>query len=75
MAKTHLNLFDIKRFSIENDGLGLIIKLQDFGALPKEIKCVRGHTMRLVHEMMYWTNINGGVRKRTAKKKTTCNYR
>lgn len=69
MANTHLNLFDIKGFSIENDGLGLIIKLQDFGALPKEVKCVRGHIMRLVHDQTVLDKYKWRCKEKNSKKK------
>jgi len=76
MAKTHLNLFDIKGFSMENEGLGLIIKLQEYGALTKEIKCIRGHIMRLVHDQTVLDKYKWICREKiNSKKKTTCNYR
>lgn len=42
-----INLFDLKGWSNENYGLGLIKKkIQLFGILPPEIECIRGYTMQ-----------------------------
>lgn len=55
---THMNLFDLKGLSILNDVLGLITKLQDFGPLPKQPKCIYGHIMYLTKDQSELNNVN-----------------
>jgi len=76
-AENRVNLFDLKEWSDLNDGLGLITKLQNFGILPTEQKCVRGHFMKLVKDLSTLDNFKWICREKIGGKKgkKSCNYR
>jgi len=79
MATTEkfVNLFDLKEWSTLNDGLGLITKLQQYGALPTQQKCIRGHMMNLVRDQTKSDNFKWICREKMGGKKgkKLCNYR
>ena len=74
-----VNLFDFNEWSNQNNGLSLIHKLQEFGIMPNDNKCIRGHCMKLVkdestidkYKWMCPEKIGGA----NNKKKKMCNYR
>jgi len=74
-----INLFDLIEWSNQNEGLGLIAKLQSFGILPNEEKFIRGYPMRLVkdqssidkYKWIYREKITGAYKK----ERKLCNYR
>ena len=73
---TNLNLFDLKELSIENSGLGLINKLQSFGALHTGPKCIRGHVMLLTRDDSKQDGYKWKCRAKLLKKKNkNCEYR
>jgi len=76
-AEKHINLLDLKEWSDLNDGLGLITKLQEYGILPTEQKCLRGHFMKLVKDQSTIDKYKWICREKVGGKKgkKTCNYR
>lgn len=73
----HINLFDLIEWSKLDDGLGLISKLQSFGTLPIEMKCIRGHDMKLTKDLSKSDKYKWICREKIGSKKAkkTCNYR
>lgn len=76
--KINIHLFNLSDWSSLNEGLGLIDKLQEFGALPTNPRCHRGYLMKLIKDNSYidlykWICKEklGGQNK---KKVNFCNY-
>jgi len=75
----HINLFDLMEWANQNEGLSLIAKLQSFGILPNEQKCIRGHQMKLVKDQTSLDKHKWMCREKITlankKGKKSCNYR
>lgn len=79
MANTNfINLFDLKDWSMVNEGLGLIEKLQEIGAIPTNLKCCNGHIMTLTRDSTRIDNYKWKCRQKLGGPKRPgkfCNYR
>lgn len=64
VAEKQVDLFDLKEWSDLNNGLGLITKLQNFGILPIEQKCLRAHFMKLAKDQSTIDNFKWVCRKK-----------
>lgn len=73
-----INLFDLKDWSIQENGLFLINKLISFNVLPATRKCPKGHILTLTKDSSVIDNYKYKCRYKTKnrqKKNTICNYR
>lgn len=75
----HINLFDLKQYEQEDNGLKLIHMLMDFGAFQKNLKCIRGHVMTLEKDQSTSDKFKWKCRYTykdpKQKQKKYCNYR
>lgn len=77
-TRKHLNLFDLQRLADENNNLGLINKLIEYGILPSNVHCVRGHSMGLEKDNSVIDNYKWKCRAKFTERKQKakpCNYR